>query len=67
MKNTLSHSFIFQIDSDLASNGRYQNIIHLTDEDNSKYFVQYIQYDENDNTSINLRHMNIKVDNDIKI
>lgn len=62
MNNTLSHSFTFQTHSLIASNGEYENILHLSDENSTKHFVQYIQYDENTDNSIDLRHMSIKVD-----
>ncbi len=62
MKNLLSHSFTFQTDSTTTPSGKFENIIYLNDEDNIKHFVQYIQYHENDDSSINVRHMNIKMD-----
>jgi len=62
MKNLFSHSFTFQTDSTTTTSGRFENIIYLNDEDNIKHFVQYIQYHENDDSSINVRHMNIKMD-----
>lgn len=33
MNNILSHSFTFQIHSSTASNGEYENILHLSDDD----------------------------------
>ncbi|MDF1883284.1 hypothetical protein JHD49_04960 [Sulfurimonas sp. SAG-AH-194-C21] len=62
MKNILSHSFIFRIHTTDAVSGQYENILYLNDENNSKHFVQYIQYHENDDDSIDVRHINIKMD-----
>lgn len=62
MKNILSHSFTFQIQTSRAPSGRYENIIHLTDEGNIKHFAQYMQYHENNDKTIDVRHISIKVD-----
>ncbi|MDQ7044111.1 MAG: hypothetical protein Q9M34_11370, partial [Sulfurimonas sp.] len=62
MENILSYSFTFSTDSTTASSGQYQNILYLSDENNSKHFVQLIQYHENSDNSIDLRHISIKVD-----
>jgi len=61
MENILSNSFIFKVASSSAKGEHYQNILYLNDENDSKHFVQYIQYYENDD-SIDLRHMSIKMD-----
>jgi hypothetical protein len=61
MENILSNSFIFKVTSNSVKGEQYQNILYLNDENNSKHFVQYIQYYENDD-SIDLRHMSIQMD-----
>jgi len=63
MENTLSYSFTFPTDSTTtALSSHYENILHINDENNSKHFVQFIQYQENDDNSIDVRHISIKVD-----
>ncbi len=62
MENNLSCSFTFPTASSTAVDGQYENILSLNDEDNSKHFVQFIQYQANDDDSINVRHISIKVD-----
>ena len=61
MKNILSHTFTFELQSSKVQS-RYKNIIFINEADNIKHFVQYIQYSQNTDKSINLRHVNIKVD-----
>ncbi|MDQ7068220.1 MAG: hypothetical protein Q9M40_09795 [Sulfurimonas sp.] len=62
MENILSYSFTFTTSSTTAISGQYQNILYLSYENNSKHFVQLIQYHENSDNSIDLRHISIKVD-----
>ncbi len=62
MKNSLSHSFTFQTDSSTQQDTLYENILYLSEVNSSKYFVQYLQYSDDENTSIDVKHISIKVD-----
>ncbi|MDF1878797.1 hypothetical protein JHD46_03990 [Sulfurimonas sp. SAG-AH-194-C20] len=62
MNNILSHSLTFKTDSLTSQTGKLENILYLSDENSSKHFVQYIQYHENNDDSIDVRHISIKVD-----
>jgi len=60
MENILSHTFSYET---LNSSSEMQyKLISITEEDEKKHFVQYIQYEKKDETSILLRYINIKVD-----
>lgn len=59
MNKTISHTFSFTIPSEDLP---LKNIIYISEENATKHYVQYIQYQESDNISIELRHINLKVD-----
>jgi len=62
----LSHTFNFQTPHTLDDQRSFENIIAITEEDEKKHFVQYIQYEtveKSDNNSyITMRYVNVKVD-----
>jgi len=58
----LSHTFTFQTEASLDSTKTLENIIAITEEDEKKHFIQYIQYELLSEESIALRYVNIKVD-----
>jgi hypothetical protein len=57
----LSHTFHFQTPHTLDDDKSLENIITITEEDEKKHFIQYIQY-EIFKESIALRYLNVKVD-----
>ena len=59
MSKTLSHTFSFKT---LSEDLPLKNIIYISEEDSTKHYVQYVQYQESDKNSISLRHINLKVD-----
>jgi len=58
----LSHTFTFQTQNSEDKQKILENIIAITEEDEKKHFVQYIQYESLTIDSIALRYVNIKVD-----
>jgi len=65
MVQTLSHTFTFQTDSTSNENSILENIISITEEDEKKHYIQYMQYSvasENNKKLIYKRQVNMKVD-----
>ncbi len=62
MNKNLSHTFSFQTPATASSYEALENILYISEENASKHFAQYIQYQKNDDTTISLRQVNIKVD-----
>ena len=59
----LSHTFNFQTQDSKNPDTTLYNLMAITEEDEKKHFIQYVQYEElEDKTAIQLRYVNIKVD-----
>jgi hypothetical protein len=65
MAQTLSHTFTFQTNNTSNKNDVLENIMSITEEDEKKHYVQYMQYwvaNENGKQLIYKRQTNIKLD-----
>lgn len=63
MIQTLSHTFKFNTPSAITKNKILQNILFISEEDEKKHFIQYLQYSSTeDSSTIQLSHVNVKVD-----
>ncbi len=62
MNKTISHTFSFQTPATESSHKVLENILYISEEDAIKHFAQYIQYQINNDATISLRQVNIKVD-----
>jgi hypothetical protein len=62
----LSHTFHFQTSHTLDNKRSFENILAITEEDEKKHFIQYIQYEVLEGSMkqscISLRYVNVKVD-----
>jgi len=59
MIQTYSHTFTFQTGTEKE---RLENIISITEEEEKKHYLQFMQYKTDDNSLMSYRQVNIKVD-----
>lgn len=62
MKQIYSHIFKFETTDYIDSNKLNNNVISIIEEDSKKHYVNYIQYEYNEDNIIFSREINIKVD-----